>query len=108
SKAWIAAVCDGAPVHVDRQNVSNNAAEFLQELVRVGIPCALLLWNPFVKKLAEEAARDVYVASRDWLKRLIQESRQLKDPVLCIDSIYGSCQVTFILRSGDVQGGYAA
>jgi hypothetical protein len=108
SSTWIAAVCAGAPLQVNRQNLSNNAAEFLQELVRVGIPYALLLWNPFVKKFAEEAGRDAYVALRDWLKKLIRESRQLKDPVLCIDSVYGCCQVTFILRSGDVQGDYAA
>ncbi|MSP94314.1 MAG: hypothetical protein EXR00_03510 [Alphaproteobacteria bacterium] len=49
---WVAGTAAGAPLPVKKRPLSHNALEATQELIRVGLPYLILVWNPFVTAIA--------------------------------------------------------
>jgi hypothetical protein len=58
--AWLEDVLHTAPLRVERTELSHNAADALQELIRIGLPYVVLVWNPFTKTIATQAGKDAY------------------------------------------------
>lgn len=94
----------GALVQVERR--SHNSADVLQQVLAITALFTVLVWNPFVKTIAEEAGKDAYKAARDGLKQLIERAGLLNKPLVEIHSHQGDCTVSFIIR-GKGKGRYA-
>lgn len=107
-KAWIDHIVSTAPVPVARTPLSHNAGETLLELVRIGLPFAFLVWNPFVTAFATEAGKATYAALHAWLKKVVASASERKAPCICLDSVNDGCQVSFLIRGNDVALNYAA
>ncbi len=105
---WVADALNDSPLRVKQKKRSHNAAEVVSQLVSIGLPYAILVWNPFVKAIATEAGKDTYVAMKKWLGKLFGKLPELSNPIVEIASIYKECQVSFIIRGGDVMSHYAA
>lgn len=105
---WIANILDIAPLRVERERLSHNAAESLIELVRVGLPYIALVWNPFVTAIATEAGKDTYASLRNWVRKLLGKLAEQRNPVLEIQSYHEGCYISFIFRGVDVKRHYAA
>ena len=101
-EAWIEEITRNAPLRVEHKERSHNAADVVAQLILVGLPYAVLVWNPFIKAIAEEAGKDTYAAMKQWLKRLFAKSSELSNPIVQIASHYGECQVSFIVRGTDM------
>jgi hypothetical protein len=99
---------DTAPLRVEREKLSHNAAETIIELIRVGLPYIALVWNPFVTAIATEADKDAYAGLRRWVRRLLGKLAERQNPVLEIQSHHNDCYVSFIFRGTDVKRHYAA
>lgn len=106
--AWLDGAIENAPVTVVRKELSHNTAEVLQELLRVGLPYVVLVWNPFVTAIAKEAGRDTYVALREWTKRFLKHVSMRRNPILEIQSVQRDCLVSFLLRGNDLHRLYRA
>ncbi len=72
--AWLEDVLHTAPLRVERTELSHNAADALQELIRLGLPYIALVWNPFTKTIATEAGKDAYAAIKHWLRTLFEKT----------------------------------
>lgn len=94
---WLDEVMSDAPPSAVRVEMSYNAAETTQELIRIAVAFGAI-WNPFVKAIATEAGKDVYAATRNWLKSVLNKSRRLKSPTIGIEGYYGGCHVSFLIR----------
>jgi hypothetical protein len=105
---WLEEVLEGAPLSVKRIDLSNNAAESVKELIRIGLPIAVLIWNPLVTTVANEAAKDIYAGIRDWLRKLWQKLKERHDPIVVVQTHYGGCSVSFLFRGRDVDQHYVA
>lgn len=88
------------PVEVTRR--SHNSAEVAQQLIVFGVPFALLVWNPFVKTFAQEAAKDAYKLARGALKTLVERVGILDNPVVEIQARQYDCTVSFIIRGKSI------
>jgi hypothetical protein len=108
NSAWLEDVLHTAPLRVERTELSHNAADALQELIRLGLPYIVLVWNPFTKTIATEAGKDAYAAIHHWLRTLFEKLAELKNPVLVIQSFQDDCEVSFLFRGKDVERNYAA
>lgn len=105
---WLAHAISDAPLRVTRVPLSHNAAESIHELIRVGVPYLLLVWNPFITAVASEAGKGTYAAFRTWILKLLDKVSERRDPILSIQSYYDDCEISFLFRSKDVSQHYAA
>lgn len=105
---WPRKAIEEAPLKVKNTELSHNEEGALMELIRIGIPYAAIVWNPFVTSIASEAGKDVYAAIRSWLVKLVDHLSSRRDPILAIHSSRGECQVTFILRGREVSQNHKA
>ncbi|PNE11840.1 MAG: hypothetical protein CR217_06540 [Beijerinckiaceae bacterium] len=106
--AWLEDVLSTAPLRVERIELSHNAAEPLQELIRVGLLFMALVWNPFITTIATEAGKDAYAGIHRWLRTLFEKLAERHNPVVEIQSYHDECQFSFIFRGTDVKRHYAA
>jgi hypothetical protein len=106
--AWVEDVLRTAPLRVERTDLSHNAAEWVQELIRVGLPYIVLVWNPFVKTIATEAGKHAYAALHQWLRTVFDKLREHRNPIVEIQAYQNDCLVSFIFRGRDVKRHYAA
>ncbi|CAI8841113.1 DUF4329 domain-containing protein [Pseudomonas marginalis] len=95
-------------IRIVRAELSHNAADSAQELIRVGLIYLAVVWNPFVTSIASEAGKAAYVATHAWLRKLLERMADRRNPILDIHTHQDGCQVSFILRGKDVKGHYAA
>ncbi|MBU9190469.1 hypothetical protein [Burkholderia gladioli] len=105
---WVAGVISGAPLMVSRVQLSHNAADSAHELIRVGVPYVVLVWNPLVTAIASEVGKGVYAAFKTWLQKLLDRLAERQNPILSIQSHQDDCEVLFLLRGKDVGQHYAA
>lgn len=105
---WLDTLTNDAPLRVERTELSHNAADSLQELIRVGLPYLVLVWNPFVTSVATEAGKDTYLAVQGWIRRLFEHLAERRNPILDIRSQQDGCQVSFLIRGKKVDHHYAA
>ncbi|UTY57700.1 hypothetical protein [Massilia sp. erpn] len=101
--AWVAKVASDAPIRVEATELSHNAAVTLDELIRIGLPYVVVVWNPFVKAIATEAGKDTYKAMHEWLGKLLKRLQERNNPVLDIHTHQDGCQVSFLMRGNDPQ-----
>ncbi|WOD12355.1 hypothetical protein RPW65_05730 [Pseudomonas sp. NyZ704] len=106
--AWLDSVANASPLRVERTELSHNAADSLQELIRVALPYLVLVWNPFVTAIATEAGKDSYLAVQGWIKKLFERLAERKNPILSIQAQQDGCQVSFLIRGKAVDQHYAA
>ncbi|WP_129647912.1 hypothetical protein [Peristeroidobacter agariperforans] len=97
-----------APLPVKRKELSHNAAEPLTELIRIGLPYVVLVWNPFITTVATEAGKDAYASTREWLRKLWKKLAARRSPIVQISSYQDGCEVSFLFRGNDVAVNYAA
>ena len=105
---WLDEVLINAPIPFKRVELSHNAAESVKELIRVGLPYAVLLWNPLVTKVANKAAEDIYAGIQSWLQHLWKMLQKRKDPIVVIQAHYSECEVSFLFRGKNVEQHYSA
>ncbi|MEN5040419.1 MULTISPECIES: hypothetical protein [Stenotrophomonas] len=108
SEAWVDEIAQDAPLPIVRTPLSHNSSDAWHELIRIGLPFALLVWNPAAKAFGTEVGKAVYAATYTWLKKAIESARERKAPLLCFESHQQGCQVTFLIRGNDVSLNYAA
>jgi hypothetical protein len=106
--AWVDSLAQGAPMPVRKVELSHNAAEPSQELIRVGLLFMTLVWNPFVTTIATEAGKATYAAMRGWVRFLFEKLGERKSAILELQSHHDGCQVSFIIRGKSVGHHYAA
>ena len=106
--AWLDSVTKDAPLQVEQTELSHNASDSLQELIRVGLPYLILVWNPFVTSIATEAGKGSYLAVQGWIRRLFERLAERSNPILEIRSYHDGCQVSFLIRGKKVDDHYAA
>jgi hypothetical protein len=105
---WIDDVLDTAPLKVIRQDLSHNAAEFSQEIIRVGVYFWTLVGVPFVTALSAAAGKEAYAPLSAWLRRLLGKLADRKNPILEVQSYHDGCHVSFLFRGTEVTRHYAA
>ena len=105
---WLEDVIRDAPLRVERKELSHNAAEPLTELIRIGLPYIVLVWNPFVKSIATEAGKDAYAGICRWLQSLWEKLGSRRSPIVQVVAHQNGCQVSFLFRGNDVGINYTA
>jgi hypothetical protein len=105
---WIESVVRDAPLPVKRRESAHYAAVSLHELILIGLPYVVLVWNPFVKSFATEAGKDAYAGVHRWLQSVWDKLASRRNPVVRIAAHQGNCLVSFIFRGKDVNTNYAA
>jgi hypothetical protein len=105
---WLDGLLANPPYGVKRGRLSHNAENPVQELIRIGFPYLVLVWNPLVKKIAEEAGKDLYAAAHRWLRQLWDKLQELRKPIAILEAVQDGCEVSFIIRGRDVKMNYAA
>lgn len=105
---WLVSVTSDAPLQIERTELSHNAADSLQELIRVGLPFLVLVWNPFVTSIATEAGKDSYQAVQRWVRKLLERLAERNNPILDIRTQQYGCQISFLVRGKKVDHHYAA
>lgn len=106
--AWLDQVTSDAPLRIERTELSHNAADSSQELIRIGLFYAALVWNPFITSIASEAGKGAYAAIHGWVRKLLEKLADRRNPVLDIHTHQDGCQVSFLFRGKDVKQHYAA
>ena len=105
---WLKNVLCDAPLPVVQHELSHNAEDWQQELIRISLPYVLLVWNPFVTTIAQEAAKDVYAGTRRWLRNLLNKLDSRKNPIVSLQSYQDGCNVLFLIRGNGVKCHYDA
>lgn len=105
---WLAGVASECPVDVVQGELSHNAAESFQELIRIALPYVVLVWNPFVTTIATEAGKATYHGLNQWLRKLVKKLGERRNPILEIQSEQDGCRVSFLLRGTTVEHHYQA
>lgn len=105
---WLDSVLIDAPLGINRIDSSHNAAESVSELIRFGLPYALLVWNPLVTSVATEAGKEVYAGVRKWFRNFFGRLAERRNPIVELQSSQQGCRVSFLFRGNDVQRNYAA
>lgn len=95
---WLDQVTNESPVRIKRSELSHNAADSLQELIRIGLPYVLLVWNPFVTAIAAESGKASYAGIHAWLRKLLSRMADRRNPILDFHSHQDGCQVSFLFR----------
>jgi hypothetical protein len=106
--AWLDQVASDAPLRIGRTELSHNAADPAQELIRVGLFYLAVVWNPFITSIASEAGKDTYAAIYRWVRKLLTRLADRRNPILDIHTHHDGCQVSFLFRGKDVRQHYAA
>jgi hypothetical protein len=106
--SWLEDVLLDAPMHVEWTELSHNAADAPHELIRLGVLFLTLVWNPYVTAIATEAGKDSYADLHKWIRKLLAQLAERKNPVLEIQSFHGDCRMSFLFRGNDVKRHYAA
>ncbi len=107
-EAWLAEVTSSAPLRIERTELSHNAAETAQELIRIGMVYLAVVWNPFITAIATEAGKDAYAAIHKWVRKLLERLADRRNPILDIHAHQSGCQVSFLFRGKDVNKHYTA
>jgi hypothetical protein len=107
-EAWLEEVTSDAPLPIKRTELSHNAADSAQELIRVGVVYLAVVWNPFVTSIASEAGKATYAAIHAWFRKLLEKLAKRRNPILALHSFQNGCQVSFLFRGRDVKQHYAA
>lgn len=105
---WLDEIAGGAPIRVERTELSHNAAHGTTELIRIGIAFVILAWNPFAKAFTEEAGKQTYGALHAWLAKLLSKLSERRSPILDIHTHQRDCQVSFLIRETDPESNYSA
>lgn len=105
---WVEEVTNDPPIPIKPVELSHNAADAQNELIRIGLAFIALVWNPFVKTVATEAGKDAYAAIHDWLRRLWKKLADRRNPVVVVQSRQSGCEVSFIFRGKDIELHYQA
>ncbi|OCB03283.1 hypothetical protein BBC27_08745 [Acidithiobacillus ferrivorans] len=105
---WLDQVTSDAPLRVERTELSHNAADSAQELIRVVLPYLVVIWNPFTTSIASEAGKGTYAAIHGWVQKLLANLADRRNPILDIHTHQDGCQVSFLFRGKDVGQHYAA
>jgi hypothetical protein len=105
---WVANILRDSPLRIVQRELSHNTGDWQNELIRVGLVYAALVWNPFVTKITQEAAKDVYDGIRQWLRNLWSELGSLKDPIVSLESHQDGCNISFLIRGKEVKSCYEA
>ncbi len=105
---WVDDVLRGAPLRVERIELSHNAADPQAELIRVGVIYVALVWNPFVTAIATEAGKDTYAGIRQWLRGFLGRLAERRNPVVALQSYQDECEVSFLFRGKDIKQHYDA
>lgn len=108
SPEWVSSIAASAPLSVTKTSLSHNSSETLQELIRIGLPYILLVWNPLVKAFCTELGKAAYAGLYTWLKGVIASASKHKAPLVCIECVQQDCHVSFLIRGNDVSLNYAA
>lgn len=106
--AWLDKVLVSPPLPTERILLSHNSAEPQQELIRVGLVFAALVWNPFVTTVATEAGKKAYAAIHEWLRTLWTQLQERRNPVVLVQSHQRDCAVTFAFRGKELKRHYSA
>lgn len=106
--AWLDEVTSDAPLRIERTELSHNAADPAQELIRLGLVYLAVVSTPFVTSIASEAGKDTYAAIRMWIRKLLERLAARRNPVLDIHTHQDDCQVSFLFRGKDVKHHYVA
>lgn len=102
-EGWLDQVTSDSPIKVERSELSHNAAESIQELIRFGLPYVLLVWNPFVTAITAEAGKATYAGIHAWLRKMLSRITDIRNPILDFHSNQDGCQVSFLFRGNDVK-----
>ena len=105
---WLDQVTSDSPLRIERTELSHNAAESSQELIRIGLVYLAVVWNPFITSIASEAGKGTYALIHRWVRRLLERLADRRNPVLDIHTHQDGCQVSFLFRGKDVRLHYAA
>lgn len=105
---WLENVLHDAPLPVVHQELSHNTEDWKHELIRIGLPYVLFVWNPFVTTVAQESAKDVYAGIRRWLRNFWNKLDSCKDPIISLQSYQDGCDVLFLFRGKDIKRHYDA
>jgi hypothetical protein len=109
NEAWIDDVMRTAPLPVKRRRLSLNAAEAHSDALTIGLTYLVLVWNPFVTAIATEAGKDLYAATRNWVRSFLGRLSERRNPIVEIKShLTDECCVSFMFRGNDVTCHYAA
>lgn len=100
---WLDQVTAYAPLRVKHTELSHNALEVEQELIRLGLGYLAIVWNPFVTAVASEAGKRTYAALHEWLSKLLRSMADRRNPLLAISSSQDGCLISFLLRGKDVK-----
>nr|WP_314901331.1 hypothetical protein [uncultured Deefgea sp.] len=100
---WMVEITNSSPIRIEHVELSHNAAESAQELIRVGLIYLAIVWNPFITAIASEAGKGTYAAIHNWIRLLLTKMADRRNPVLDIQSHQNGCQVSFLLRGKDVK-----
>lgn len=98
---WLDQVTNDPPTRIERRNLSHNAAQSLQELIVIGLPYVVLVWNPFVKALASEVGKVTFAGIHAWLRKLLTRMADRRNPILDFHSHQDGCQISFLFRGKD-------
>ncbi len=108
SEEWVAEIEAISPLVVVRTPLSHNSVESIVELLRIGLPYALLVWNPVANAFGAEVGKALYASVHAWLKRAIETTTVRKAPLLSLEGHQGGCHVMFLIRGNDVALNHAA
>jgi hypothetical protein len=103
AQEWVDPSLNDSPLPVKTVRTSHNAESPLLQVISIGLPYAIILWNPLVKAFATEAGKDIYAGVRHCLRKLFARLKELRRPVLCVQFHLRECQVDFLFRGGDPQ-----
>jgi hypothetical protein len=106
--AWLRAVIDDGPLRIERVELSHNAADTEQELIRIGLVYMAVVWSPFVTSIASEAGKGTYTAIHAWVRKLLEKLADRRAPILDIHTHQHGCQVSFLIRGKNVRLHYTA
>jgi hypothetical protein len=107
-EGWLSRVTSNSPLPIERTELSHNAADADQELIRVGLAFMALVWNPFITSIASEAGKGAYAGIHAWVRKLLENLADRRDPILDIHTHQFGCQVSFLIRGKEVKLHYTA
>lgn len=100
---WVRRLPDNPPLPLRDTELSHNAAEPIVELLRIGLPFLVLVWNPMVTTIGKEAGKDIYEGVRAWLSVLWENLKDRRNPVVVLHSNQRGCELMFVFRGTSVQ-----
>ena len=83
-EAWLYQATANAPLRIERTELSHNAADSAQELIRIGLVYLAVVWNPFITSIASEAGKGTYAAIHMWVRKLLERLADRRNPILDI------------------------